>query len=46
MKRIVYFMIVEVEFSDGTKYDATKVFNAFKEHISGLSPVYNTRYKF
>lgn len=40
MLMIRFFMIVELTFSDGTKYDAKKTFAAFQDHLENFKPIY------
>jgi hypothetical protein len=40
MRTIRFFMIVEVTFSDGTKYDAKQTFAALQSHLENFEPVY------
>lgn len=43
MKGVVFFMIVEVEFSDGTRYDAHNVFETLKEHLKYFEGIYEKK---
>jgi hypothetical protein len=43
MQSIVFFLIVDVEFSDGTRYDAGKMFDALEGHLKKLAPAYEVK---
>jgi hypothetical protein len=43
MKKVIFFMIVNVEFSDETKYSAESIFAALKKHLENFEIIYEKR---
>lgn len=43
MKRIVFFMIIEAEFSDGSKYDAKSLFESLEKHLEKFEFIYEKK---
>ena len=41
MRLILFFMVVKVEFEDGTIYDATRLLNSLEEHVKLFSDKYD-----
>ena len=39
--RIVFFMVVDVEFEDGSVFDATPVFESFTKHLERFESTYD-----
>jgi hypothetical protein len=41
LQRIVFFMVVDVEFEDGSVFDATPVFESFTKHLERFESTYD-----
>jgi hypothetical protein len=40
MKKIIFFMILEVEFSNGSKYDAKQILDSLSNHLRNFEMIY------
>ncbi len=42
LKKIAFVMVIEVVFSDGTKFDAKKIFNSLEDHLKMFETKYDS----
>jgi len=40
MRGVIFFMILDIEFSDGTRYDAKNILDSLKDHLKHFEPPY------